>query len=99
MVSVCCILCNVARETDRLRAHSRGCYVRQVEFANVILINKVDLVRAEELAQLEHILRALNPGARVLKVGGALWICRQLGCNFNDNKRAPIASVTLMPAC
>jgi G3E family GTPase len=40
--------------------------VDQVEFANVILINKIDLVSASELQQLSQIVRKLNPTARVL---------------------------------
>ena len=38
----------------------------QVEFANVILLNKVDLVTEEELRDLYDILRKLNPGAHIL---------------------------------
>ena len=41
--------------------------VDQVEFANVILINKVDAVSAEELADVRGIILALNPNARVLE--------------------------------
>lgn len=37
----------------------------QIEFANVILINKTDAVSAEELQQVQAIIRALNPKARV----------------------------------
>ncbi|MCR9228277.1 MAG: GTP-binding protein [Flavobacteriaceae bacterium] len=38
----------------------------QVEFANVIIINKVDLVSGEELKELYAILQKLNPEARIL---------------------------------
>ncbi|MCH7411778.1 GTP-binding protein [Belliella sp. DSM 111904] len=38
----------------------------QIEFANVILINKADLVSVEHLAELKAILNKLNPGAKVL---------------------------------
>ena len=37
----------------------------QVEFANVILINKTDAVSPEELAEVRGIIKALNPKARV----------------------------------
>lgn len=40
--------------------------VEQVEFANVIVINKTDLVNKEDLGRLEGILHHLNPGARLL---------------------------------
>ena len=38
--------------------------IEQVEFADVIVLNKVDLVDETQLRQLEAILRALNPRAR-----------------------------------
>lgn len=41
--------------------------VDQVEFANVIVINKSDLVKPNELARLEHILKRLNPDAMPLR--------------------------------
>lgn len=37
----------------------------QIEFANVILINKTDAVSAEELDEIQGIVRALNPKAKV----------------------------------
>jgi G3E family GTPase len=39
----------------------------QVEFANVIVLNKTDLVDAENLKLLEGIIKKLNPEARLLK--------------------------------
>jgi G3E family GTPase len=41
--------------------------VEQVEFANVIVLNKTDLVSAREVARLKGILQKLNPGARVIE--------------------------------
>ena len=40
--------------------------VEQVEFANVVIINKTDLVTAYELEQLGQIIRRLNPAAQIL---------------------------------
>ena len=40
--------------------------VEQVEFANVVIINKTDLVTAYELEQLDQIIRRLNPAAQIL---------------------------------
>lgn len=39
----------------------------QIEFANVILLNKTDLVSSENLKTLEGILLKLNPEARIIK--------------------------------
>jgi G3E family GTPase len=41
--------------------------VEQVEFANVIVINKTDLVGPVKLNKLEGILKQLNPDARILR--------------------------------
>ncbi|MCG5053373.1 MAG: zinc metallochaperone GTPase ZigA [Myxococcales bacterium] len=41
--------------------------VQQVEFANVLVINKTDLVSPEELDRLEGLLKRLNPTARILR--------------------------------
>ncbi len=40
--------------------------IDQVEFADVIIINKTDLVEAEQLAELKSILQYLNPEAKLL---------------------------------
>ena len=40
--------------------------VDQIEFANVVIINKTDLVTPIELKQLEQIIRRLNTGAETL---------------------------------
>jgi G3E family GTPase len=40
--------------------------VDQVEFADVLIVNKTDLLDAAELERLEALLRRLNPGARIL---------------------------------
>src|SRR5690606_38445930 len=40
--------------------------VDQVEFANVLILNKTDLIPADDLARLRAILHKLNPEARIL---------------------------------
>jgi G3E family GTPase len=38
----------------------------QVEFANVIILNKIDLITEEELGVLRSVIRKLNPRARII---------------------------------
>jgi G3E family GTPase len=40
--------------------------VDQVEFADVLIVNKIDLLSPEELAQVTGILKALNPDAEIV---------------------------------
>jgi G3E family GTPase len=40
--------------------------VEQIEFANVIVLNKTDQVSTAELEELETIIHQLNPGARII---------------------------------
>lgn len=42
--------------------------IDQIEFANVILLNRTDLISAEESGQLLAVLSKLNPDARVLSI-------------------------------
>ena len=41
--------------------------IEQVEFADVIVLNKVDLIEAEQADEVEAVIRALNPGAKILR--------------------------------
>ncbi len=41
--------------------------IEQVEFANVLVLNKTDLVTAAELGRLEGILHHINPDARIVR--------------------------------
>lgn len=52
----------------------------QIEFANVIVVNKTDLVDAARLAQVHAVIKALNPKARVLEsVRGEVPLKQVLG--------------------
>jgi G3E family GTPase len=42
--------------------------VDQVEFANVLLLNKIDLVSSSDLESLEALLHQMNPTARILRI-------------------------------
>lgn len=41
--------------------------IEQVEFANIILINKSDLVSPDELSAVEGVIRSLNPVCKIIK--------------------------------
>lgn len=41
--------------------------VDQIEFADVLVINKVDMVDAARLERIRHLLKLLNPNAKVLE--------------------------------
>ncbi|NDJ51471.1 MAG: GTP-binding protein [Chloroflexi bacterium] len=41
--------------------------IDQVEFANVIILNKTDLAAPEQVEELEGVLRKLNPDARLIR--------------------------------
>ncbi|MET7698579.1 GTP-binding protein [Streptomyces sp. NPDC005485] len=63
--------------------------VDQIEFADVLLLNKTDLVTDEAATRLEATLRRLNPSARVHRtVRGAIDPARLLGTGLFDLDRA-----------
>lgn len=41
--------------------------IDQIEFANVILLNKTDLVSPEEMKRVHAVVQKLNPSAKILK--------------------------------
>lgn len=41
--------------------------IQQIEFCNVILLNKVSEVKPEELARIRQIIRVLQPGAEIIE--------------------------------
>ena len=53
--------------------------VDQIEFANVILLNKTDLVDAEALGRVRSLVQRMNPSARILEsVRGNVPVCELL---------------------
>ena len=66
--------------------------VDQIEFANVIIVNKADLVPAKELRRLEAILRSLNPEARLLRAEfGRVPLAEVLDTSAFDFEKASAA--------
>jgi G3E family GTPase len=63
--------------------------IEQVEFADVILISKIDLISQAERAELTAVLQRLNPGAQVLPmVMGQVPLARILDTGLFDFERA-----------
>ncbi|WP_031090421.1 CobW family GTP-binding protein [Streptomyces sp. NRRL WC-3549] len=61
----------------------------QVEFADVIVLNKLDLVEPADALRLRAALTRLNPGARVVTaVRGQVPLARVLGTGLFDLERA-----------
>ena len=52
---------------DQERQGLSSLLIEQVEFANVVLLNKMDLVNDQEMNKLTAIISKLNPGATILK--------------------------------
>jgi G3E family GTPase len=67
--------------------------VEQVEFADVIIVNKTDLLSDEETARLRSILETFNPGAEiVLASHGAVPMDKVMGTGRFDFERAQQAA-------
>lgn len=63
--------------------------IDQIEFADVIVLTKTDLVSAEEAGRVEAILHALNPGAKLERSDhGKLELSRVLNTGLFDYEKA-----------
>lgn len=63
--------------------------IDQIEFANVIIINKIDLVSAVELDRLVSIVKHLNPAARIVPAQqGSIPLKEILNTNLFDFEKA-----------
>jgi G3E family GTPase len=63
--------------------------VEQVEFADVIVVNKADLLDEPDLARLEGILATFNPGAEIVRAtNGHVPLDRVMGTGRFDFARA-----------
>lgn len=66
--------------------------VDQVEFANVIVISKADLVALKDLRKLEAIIRSLNPDAKVIRASfGDVPLDQVLDTGLFDFEKASAA--------
>lgn len=66
--------------------------VEQVEFADVLVLTKTDLVSAQQVRRLTSVLGRLNPGARlVTAVHGSVPLGEVLGTGLFDVERARYA--------
>ena len=54
---------SLGEEDDRTVTHL---LIDQIEFADVIVLNKLDLVSSEHALEVKAIVKALNPGAKIL---------------------------------
>ncbi len=67
--------------------------VEQVEFANVLVLSKVDRVSPSDLARLWAVLRQLNPGARMLTaLHGQVPLTEVLDTGLFDHTQAETSS-------
>jgi G3E family GTPase len=63
--------------------------IEQIEFANVIVLSKVDLVNEDDILRLEAMLRALNPEARLARaVNGRVQLDDVLDTGLFDFTKA-----------
>ena len=66
--------------------------VEQIEFANVLLISKTDLVSSKEIEKLNAILRSLNTSANIIPISnGVLEIDSVLNTGLFDFEKAKLA--------
>ncbi|GAB3574821.1 zinc metallochaperone GTPase ZigA [Amycolatopsis endophytica] len=82
----------VARALDQYEGDERtvsDLLIDQVEFADVLLLNKTDLVGEAGLARLEAVLRRLNPAAEVVRTSfGRVPVSAVVGTGRYDPQRA-----------
>jgi G3E family GTPase len=90
--------------TDRLRARGEhlgeddertvaNLLVDQIEFADVIVLNKIDLLAERELGLLEAMLRQFNPSAKILRAErGRVPLASVMGTGLFDMDKAESAA-------
>lgn len=71
--------------TDKPLRHLADLLIEQVEYANVILVNKLDLMGESDYLALRALLAGLNPAAQILSMtNGAIDLSKILGTRLFD---------------
>ncbi|MDM5188015.1 GTP-binding protein [Bacillus sp. DX4.1] len=67
--------------------------IDQIEFANIILLNKIDLLEKEDVQELHNLLQTLNPEAKIIEASyGAVPLQHILNTNlFNYDEASQAA--------
>ena len=80
-------------ETDNLEEDIENLIIQQIEFCNIIILNKTDEVTAEELARVKTVIRKLHPKAEIIEANyGIVPVEKILNTNlFNFEEAATSA--------
>lgn len=80
-------------ETDNLEEDIENLIIQQIEFCNIIILNKTDEVTAEELARVKTVIRKLQPKAEIIEANyGIVPVEKILNTNlFNFEEAATSA--------
>lgn len=66
--------------------------IEQIEFADIIILNKIDLVSKEQLIDLENIIRKLNPESKIIySENGKVQLDQILNTNLFDFEKASLS--------
>ncbi len=67
--------------------------IQQIEFCNLIILNKVDEVSKEQLAEIKEVIKNLQPNARIIETNYAKVDVKMVidTCNFDFEKTAASA--------
>ncbi|MEY8354967.1 GTP-binding protein [Lachnospiraceae bacterium 54-53] len=52
--------------------------IEQIEFSNIVVLNKCDLLTAEQADRVERIVKALSPEAELLRTAGSMVECKKI---------------------
>ncbi|MBM7605901.1 G3E family GTPase [Metabacillus crassostreae] len=67
--------------------------IDQIEFANIIILNKADMVKGEDIIELEAVIRKLNPEAKIMEsIYSKVKLSQVLDTKLFDFERASQAA-------